>query len=81
MLPVLTAMTPLRSPMASEALMTRFMTTWRIWVASASTAGSGRAKLKRRMAFLEIETRSMCSISSASRLRSTGSTTNFPLPE
>ena len=32
--PVEMVMTPLCSPMASEALITRFMTTWRSWLAS-----------------------------------------------
>jgi hypothetical protein len=37
--PVRTVIAPPRSPRLSTALMTRFITTWRICVASASTAG------------------------------------------
>jgi len=74
-------MTPLRSPMASEALITRFMSTWRIWVASASMAGRSSARWKRSSAFLEMETCSMWVISRISSFKVERPDDEAPLPE
>ena len=37
---VVTSIVPSRSPIASEALVIRFITTWRIWVTSPSMGGA-----------------------------------------
>ena len=47
-------MVPFASPIASEAFVIRFRTTWRSWVASASIVGVSRAKSIESSAFLEI---------------------------
>ena len=60
MMPVKMAMTPSASPMASEALMMRFMATCRNCAGSASMAGRSSASTQRSRAFLETETCSRC---------------------
>ena len=81
MTPVLIEMTPLASAIASEALVIRFRTTWRSWVASASIAGRSGRRSYLTTVFFDAETLTRCSISSTRLVRSSGSTTNLPLPE
>jgi hypothetical protein len=74
-------MVPFRSPMASEALITKFITIWRSWVASASTAGRFGAKRMLNRTFLEIETSNIWAVSRTKSVRLILRMTNRPRPE
>ena len=67
--------------MASDALVIRFMTTWRICVASAITLGRSAAKVWVNVAFLLVDTDSSCPISDTSAFKEIGWMTKRPLPE
>ncbi len=72
---------PSRPSIASEALVTRFMTTWRSCAASPSTVGSRSPSSYCNWAFLQTETSSNRAVSRTSAPRSIGSTMKRPLPE
>ena len=76
-----TAIAPPCSPRASEALMTRFITTWHIWEASAWITGKSAARSYVTAAFFDTDMASIFRLSSTTCDRSTGSTMNLPLPE
>ena len=78
--PTDTVITPLRSPMASDALMIRFITICRIWLGSAWIGGRPRSRFRFRIAFFEIAVLSRCAISSTSSRSSTRSRANDALP-
>ncbi len=80
-MPVFTETTPPPSSIASEALMTRFMTTCRICVASPSTNAPPAAKSYSSFTPWPSETRSRSEISRTSPSTSNRPRMNVPLPE
>ncbi len=80
-MPVAMRMRPSFSPMASEALVTRFMITCWIWALSASMGAIRSARQRRREIFFEMLTWSRRVISLTTSLRSCRRTTKRPFPE
>ena len=74
-------MVPSWSPMASEALGTRFMITCWIWAMSASMCGRSGLRENRSSTFFGSVAFSSWAMSSATRLRSRVWTTKVPRPE
>jgi len=74
-------MTPHGVVIASDALITRFITTCWIWERSASSGGRFGARMKRTADFFEIDILSICSISMMTAFRSRVLFTKRPLPE
>ena len=80
MVPAETSILPPMSPSDSEALMMRFMITWRTWVASASIGSRPAGRFRLTRAFLEIEVLSRPTVSRTRAGTSMDSTRKRPLP-
>ena len=78
--PVSTVIVPPSSPSDSDALTSRFITTWRSCDASVSTLGRSVASSKRRSAFLATDTEMMSRMSRITSDRSICCTRSRPRP-